>query len=189
MAEKIYANKALGQHFLTSSKVIEAIVTDFSGLYETIIEVGPGAMAITKSLCKIEKPFFVIEKDTRFKELYSNHLEDSQVIFTDALCFDFDQFIEIKNLQGPIWLVSNLPYNISTPLFIKFLQCEAIKYMTLMFQKEVALKIFPDQRKKNQLASLNILAKNYCDISKVVEAPPGAFSPPLKVDSLVINFT
>src|SRR5690606_31558120 len=83
--------------------------------------------------------------------------------------------------------VSNLPYNVSVPLTLSFLRVPEIKNMTLMYQKEVAEKILPKDP-RNAMGSLHALTVSQFDVSHVVHAPPGAFVPPPKVDSLVLNF-
>ncbi len=182
------ANKTLGQHFLKDKNVIEAITSDFAQEAEVIIEVGPGPGVLTEKLAKIGKPFYAFELDKRFKEILKGHVEDGKLFFTDALHFEWNDFLEEKRLlDKKIWMVSNLPYQISSQLFVLFLQIEPIKYFTLMFQKEVAEKIIPPKDKKNTSGSLAILGQNYFDIKVLKKVPPGCFAPPPKVDSLVIS--
>ena len=186
------ANKSLGQHFLRDQGVIEKICTDFKDRAEAILEIGPGPGILTESLANRAKaeslPFFVIEKDDRFPEYLRQFIEPSQITMTDALAVKLSEFFKEKNIdQKKIWLVSNLPYNISTPLLVNFLQATEIKYMTLMFQKEVADKVFPFSTTKNFMGSLHALTQAYFDCALLCKVPPGAFSPPPKVDSAVLT--
>jgi 16S rRNA (adenine1518-N6/adenine1519-N6)-dimethyltransferase len=182
------ANKNLGQHFLVDEKVIEAITTDFQDECDVIFEVGPGPAVLTKHLAKKEKPFYVFELDKRMEEYLCPIVDEDKINFTDALHFDWHEFIEKNNLKDKkIWMVSNLPYQVSSGLFIAFLQVPQIQFFTLMFQKEVAEKILPPQGQKNSMSSLNFLGENYFEISKLKKVLPGAFNPPPKVDSLVIS--
>ncbi len=186
------ANKSLGQHFLRDQGVIEKICTDFKDQAEAILEIGPGPGILTESLANRSKeeklPFFVIEKDDRFPEYLRQFIEPDQITMTDALAVHLSAFFKEKNIADKkIWLVSNLPYNISTPLLINFLQATEIKYMTLMFQKEVADKVFPFSTTKNFMGSLHALAMTYFDCALLVKVPPGAFAPPPKVDSAVLT--
>lgn len=193
------ADKSLGQHFLKDQSVIKSICHDFFGPFENstpeaFIEIGPGPGILTSHLKSRSKelgiPFFAIEKDERFKNYLSEFIDiNSELIFTDALQFDFNKFLKEKNLQGKnIWLVSNLPYNISAPLFIKFIGITEFKFMTLMFQQEVAKKIHPSLPAKNAMNSLWVLANNFYETSLLCKVPPGAFLPPPKVDSMVLSF-
>lgn len=188
------ANKSLGQHFLRDQNVINKICSDFEGLAEAIVEIGPGPGILTESLASRSKkeslPFFVIEKDDRFPEYLRQFIEPEQITMTDALAVKLGDFFGEKKIdQKKIWLVSNLPYNISTPLLVNFLQATDIKYMTLMFQKEVADKVFPFASTKNFMGSLHALTQAYFDCSLLLKVPPGAFAPPPKVDSAVLTMT
>lgn len=178
------ANKALGQHFLTDQKTISMITSDFASEADIIIEVGPGPGVLTKKLSELKLPLYLIEKDDRFIE----DLKDltPHVFNQDALEFDWKRFL--KPFSGKkIWLVSNLPYNVGTPLFLKFLQLEQIKLMTLMFQKEVGEKTYLREQ-KNTTSGLLTLSSIYFDSKVLRKVPPGCFSPPPKVHSIVVSY-
>lgn len=186
------ANKSLGQHFLKDKNVIDKITSDFTGIAEAILEIGPGPGILTESLAERSKkeslPFFVIEKDERFPEYIRQFISLEQITVTDALAVDLSAFFREKNMdQKKIWLVSNLPYNISTPLLVNFLKSPEIQFMTLMFQKEVADKVFPFSTTKNFMGSLHALTLAYFDCELLLKVPPGAFQPPPKVDSAVLS--
>ncbi|AUN97286.1 ribosomal RNA small subunit methyltransferase A [Bacteriovorax stolpii] len=188
------ANKSLGQHFLRDSGVIDRICSDFKGQAEAVLEIGPGPGILTEFLALRSKseglPFFVIEKDDRFPPYLLQFINDNQITMTDALAVHLSAFFKEKNIdQKNIWLVSNLPYNISTPLLINFLQAPEIKYMTLMFQKEVADKVFPFSTTKNYMGSLLAITQTYFDCKLLCKVPPGAFNPPPKVDSAVLTMS
>jgi 16S rRNA (adenine1518-N6/adenine1519-N6)-dimethyltransferase len=182
------ANKELGQHFLRDQRVIKGICTDFIEQCDVIVEVGPGPAVLTQHLAQIDKPFYVIEMDQRFKEHLLEYVNDENIFMQDALKFDWDQFIIDKNLQGKkIWLVSNLPYNVGTVLFTNFLAIDQIKYMTLMFQKEVGDKTYTRQG-KNLMNGLLFLSLNYFSSKRLLKVSPGAFVPPPKVESVVVSY-
>lgn len=177
------ANKTLGQHFLSDPSIIARITSDFDNVADSIIEVGPGPGILTKHLATKELPLTVVEKDVRFPEILNEWVENDRIHLTDATNFDFTPLLTDKT-----WLVSNLPYNVSTVLFINFLKYSSIKYMTLMFQKEVGEKIIAEPEAKKNGNSLYGLANNYFNCSKMAIVKPGAFTPPPKVDSIVISF-
>lgn len=181
------ADKDLGQHYLKDKKVIEGICADVPAEATAIIEVGPGPATLTTTLATLQKRFYVVEKDLRFEDKLLECLSREQINFADALEFDLDAFIDEKELGSKVSLVSNLPYNVSTPLLVKFLQVEDIAFMTLMFQKEVADKVF--SREKNSMSSLMALTQNYFDCRPLLKVPPGAFLPPPRVDSAVLSFS
>lgn len=85
-------NKNLGQHYLIDQNIIQTITKKFNDNIQNIIEVGPGPGILTKFLIKHNLPFCVIEKDKRFKENLNDILEPQNIIFDDALEFDFNFF-------------------------------------------------------------------------------------------------
>lgn len=183
------ADKDLGQHFLKDINVIEKITNDFESECDIIVEVGPGPAILSKRLAQKNKPYFFIEKDERFKEQLEEITSTENQFFTDALNFKWKDFIQSNKLESKkIWLVSNLPYNISSPLFISFLQVPEIHFMSLMFQKEVGEKTYIRQGVKNQMGSLLSLSLNYFTPRKLINVHPGAFHPPPKVESVVVSY-
>lgn len=184
------ANKDFGQHFLIDRSIISAITNHFPDHKGPIIEVGPGPGILSKELItRAQGIIHLIEKDQRFAELLYQIAGKDHVSITDALKMDINQLIDQKGWGNEsILLVSNLPYNISVPLFIKFLKIPRITKLTLMFQKEVGEKIFPGKDEKNSSGSLQMLAHNYFDTQLVTKVRPGAFNPPPKVNSIVLSF-
>lgn len=185
------ANKELGQHYLKDKNIIEKIVTDFKDEAEAIIEVGPGPATLTRDLAALGLPFYVVERDERFLPLLGEFLASSQIIHGDALTIDWDQFInERADLKDKkVWLVSNLPYNISAPLTLNFVKARGIKFMSLMYQLEVAQKIVPPASEaRKSMNSLLALCQNYYEVKVLCRVAPGAFAPPPKVQSMVLSF-
>lgn len=180
------ANKSFGQHFLNSPTVIKKITSPLPDDCDVIVEVGPGPAVLTPHLAAYGKPVYVIEMDERFVELLAPVVGADHIYRQDALEFNWPEFLQTKKFKS-IWLVSNLPYNVSVPLTLAFLRIPEIKQMTLMYQKEVAQKILPNDP-KNSMGSLHALMQTQFDLSHVVYAPPGAFVPPPKVDSQVLQF-
>jgi len=185
------ADKNLGQHFLRDQKVIDDITDDFKDEAGAIVEVGPGPGILTEFLAKHDLPFYVIEKDKRFPEYLEKFIPSDSITLCDALEVNLNTFFEDKNIHDKdIWLVSNLPYNVSVPLLVNFIKAPQIKYMTLMFQKEVADKVitFISKKKNKAMGSLLALSQTYFEVSVLCQAPPVAFQPPPKVDSTVVSF-
>ena len=181
------ANKSFGQHFLNSPTVINKITSPLPDGVDCIVEIGPGPAVLTPHLVKYGKPVFVIEMDERFLELLAPVVGAENIYRQDALLFDWQKFLDEKGFKS-IWLVSNLPYNVSVPLTLSFLRIPQITHMTLMYQKEVAQKILPNDP-RNAMGSLHVMCRSQFDLKHVVYAPPGAFVPPPKVDSQVLGFS
>lgn len=181
-------DKSLGQHFLKDQKIIHEICNNFKNDADAILEIGPGPGILTQHLAVHKLPFFVIEKDSRFPEYLEQFIAPAQITIADALTVNLSQFFIEKSLTNKkIWLVSNLPYNVGSPLLINFLQTPEIKFMTLMFQKEVADKVFPFATTKNFMNSLLVLSQAYFECALLHKVPPGAFSPPPRVESAVLS--
>lgn len=185
MGQNPKANKELGQHYLKDQTVINKIMQDAPREYDLIVEVGPGPATLTKELNKFEKDIFLIEMDERFDDMLTPLSNVKKIFYEDALKFDWEKFCD--TYPGKIWLVSNLPYNISSQLFISFLKVPNIIHMTLMYQKEVGEKT-TIRDNKNQMNSLLSLSLNYTVPKSLCKVPPGAFNPPPKVDSIVVSY-
>ncbi|MCO4793263.1 MAG: ribosomal RNA small subunit methyltransferase A [Bacteriovoracaceae bacterium] len=187
MSKLPWADKKLGQHFLNDQSVIMSIVSDHVEQSDYILEIGPGPGILSEFLCKHNKPFQVIEKDGRMVEYLKEHISGDKIMITDALEVDLESYFNNLGWKGNIWLVSNLPYNVSVPLLTKFIQSPSISKMTLMFQKEVGEKVLNWTGKENGMGSLMALTQNYFHVNLKCPVPPGAFTPPPKVDSVVLS--
>ncbi|MEO0484520.1 MAG: 16S rRNA (adenine(1518)-N(6)/adenine(1519)-N(6))-dimethyltransferase RsmA [Pseudomonadota bacterium] len=187
------AKKSLGQNFLLDLNLTAKIARqagDLSGC--DVLEIGPGPGGLTRGLlAEGARRVVAIEKDTRclpalaeIAEAYPGQLE---VLNTDALTLEATQ-----HLNAPIRVVANLPYNVGTELFTRWLSPPAWppfwQSLTLMFQKEVAQRITaaPGSKAYGRLA---ILAQWRADAQIVMTLPPEAFQPAPKVHSAVVHVT
>lgn len=134
-------NKALGQNFITDGNLLDAIVAD-SGICEgdTVVEIGTGAGTLTRAIAKVAKKVYSFEVDGNLKAVLALSLqgvENVEVIFRDILKMKDDEVREI--VHGPFKVVANLPYYITTPLAMRFIESTMdVKSLTIMVQKEVA---------------------------------------------------
>ncbi len=189
----LLAKKAFGQHFLLDLNVTRKIVRlggPFDG--DTVIEVGPGPGGLTRALLESGAAHIIaIEKDSRFLDLL-NELKDAygqrfEAIEGDALKADERQILADRNFSPRAHIVSNLPYNVGTPLLIKWLTGPwQPKSLTLMFQLEVALRIVAPVG-NDDYGRLSVIAQVLCDGRRVMDLPARAFTPPPKVDSAVVS--
>ena len=183
------AHKPWGQHFLKDPGAIDKILGDYPKDCQAILEVGPGTGALTAGLSRLGKPLAALERDPRFLPILRPLLGDNRLIIADALEIDYEKLIAEHFGEGRrIWAVSNLPYQIAAPLSVRFFSLPDLKSMTLMFQKEVGEKIHPKEGTPNPASRLWLLGQNYFEIKKLASLPPKAFSPPPKVDSVVLSF-
>lgn len=177
----IEPKKSLGQNFLVNDHVIGKIIeaAKLSSLNH-MVEIGPGVGALTDSLLSMKSDFLILELDSRLSEIWRN--KGQKVIEGDALKFDWSR------LDSPTLLVSNLPYQISSSLVIdRSIKDDNIQEMVLMFQKEVAQRITSEHNASNY-GLLSVVAQSFWDIKRLVDAGPGSFFPPPKIDSRVLTF-
>jgi 16S rRNA (adenine1518-N6/adenine1519-N6)-dimethyltransferase len=187
----LWANKGLGQHFLLDLNITRRIARtagDIAG--RPVIEVGPGPGGLTRALLEAgADPLIAIETDARFLPLLEPLVEWSggrlRIVHGDAL--EANESALTGGATAAI--VSNLPYNVGTPLLVKWLKAGPWRRdMTLMFQKEVAQRIVakPGDYAYGRLA---VLAQARCDARLEFTVPARAFTPPPKIASAVVRLT
>lgn len=184
--------KSLGQHFLTDPSILSRIV-DLAGPLkdQTVLEIGPGPGGLTREILK-RSPFHLIavEKDPNCWTALKPLLDAYSSIPCSIINGDFLQ-LNISSLllspDRPLHVIANLPYNVGTEILIRLLR--KIKHFaafTLMFQKEVAERIFAPCGTKDY-GRLSVLVQYLTTGRRVMTLPPGAFTPPPKVFSSVIH--
>ncbi len=185
------AKKQLGQNFLLDMNLTKKIAKAAGNLADyTIIEIGPGPGGLTRALLSEgAKKIIALERDERFlsplKEITKAYPEKIEIIHADALKFDYDSL-----KKEPIKIIANLPYNIATPLLIKWLTKSSrppfYDSLTLMFQKEVAQRICAKQGDKNY-GRLSIISSFLTDAKILFDIDKSAFTPPPKVTSSLVQ--
>jgi 16S rRNA (adenine1518-N6/adenine1519-N6)-dimethyltransferase len=177
--------KSLGQHFLTDKTVCERIQgVLLQNPIERLVEVGPGAGALTEYILNIPtQSFKAIELDTEKVNylLYTFPELQGKLINED--------FLETQiPFEESFTLVGNFPYNISTQIVFKVLDWKTqVPMMVGMFQKEVGERIAAKPHSKSY-GILSVLAQAFYDVTYLFDVPPSAFNPPPKVDSGVLMF-
>jgi 16S rRNA (adenine1518-N6/adenine1519-N6)-dimethyltransferase len=188
-AHDLLAKKSFGQHFLLDLNVTRKIAR-LAGPFEgrTVVEVGPGPGGLTQALLESDAGNVVaIEKDRRFLPLLGELAEASggrlTVLEADALEVD-----ALALLQGAAAdVVSNLPYNVGTPLLLGWLTGPWRPHrMSLMFQKEVADRIAA-RPGEDAYGRLSVISQAVCTAQVVMDLPARAFTPPPKVASAVVR--
>jgi 16S rRNA (adenine1518-N6/adenine1519-N6)-dimethyltransferase len=178
--------KYLGQHFLTDERIAARIVDLLAQAipaYPTaeVMEIGPGKGVLTRNLIGIGRPLRVIEIDSESVQYLRAHYPPLEIIEQDVLTYDFSKH------QTPIALISNLPYNISSPLCFHLLAHRAaIPLAVLMFQKEVAQRICATPGQKIY-GMLSVLLGYYYELNYCMTVKAGSFFPKPQVDSGVVR--
>jgi 16S rRNA (adenine1518-N6/adenine1519-N6)-dimethyltransferase len=183
------AKRSLGQNFILDINLTRRIVRAAGPLAgTTVIEVGPGPGGLTRALVESEaKRIIAIERDPRCVEALADLVTASGgrlfVVGADALAVDLDQYIE-----HPTRIVANLPYNVGTPLLIRWIGIiDRLAGMTLMFQKEVARRLVAAPRSRDY-GRLSVLVQRVSAVRLLFDIGPKSFVPPPKVTSTVVDF-
>ena len=184
-------SKSLGQNFLIDDNVIDRIL-EGARLSETdkIIEVGPGIGTLTREMGKVAENVVSIEIDKTLIPILKETLADLdnvEVVNEDILKVDVQGLIKEKLNGGPVKLVANLPYYITTPIVMKFLEEDIpVTDIVVMVQKEVADRMNAQPSTKDY-GALSVAVQYYCDTEIVAKAPRHMFMPQPNVDSTVIG--
>lgn len=179
MDSRIRRKKHFGQHFLTNPETAERIA-DFLRWDGNVLEIGPGEGILTDFLLSRGQPTRVVERDRELIPGLEKRFGDKlEIVSGDAL----EIMENMPQSWGQVAVVSNLPYNIASPLtFIFFRNVSRIPEMVLMFQREVADKVVTEP------GPLNLAVTPFFETNLVMTLKPGSFSPPPKVDSAVVHF-
>ena len=184
-------SKSLGQNFLIDDNVIDRIL-EGARLSETdkIIEVGPGIGTLTREMGKVAENVVSIEIDKTLIPILKDTLavlDNVEVVNVDILKVDVQGLIKEKLNGGPVKLVANLPYYITTPIVMKFLEEDIpVTDIVVMVQKEVADRMNAQPSTKDY-GALSVAVQYYCDTEIVAKAPRHMFVPQPNVDSIVIG--
>jgi 16S rRNA (adenine1518-N6/adenine1519-N6)-dimethyltransferase len=177
--------KRFGQHFLTDTSVLDAIVRAIDPRPgQALVEIGPGLGALTDPLVSRCERLTVIELDRDLAARLRKRAE-LEVIEADVLTVDFSALARERGQR--LRVVGNLPYNISSPIAFHLLtQVEAIVDQHFMLQKEVVDRMTASPGHKDY-GRLSVMLQWRYDIESLLEVPPQAFDPPPRVDSAVVR--
>lgn len=182
---QVRAKKHLGQHFLKEDAVSQRIADSLTGHggYTNLVEVGPGTGALTRHLLARPATHLVCyEVDAESVRFLNNTYPDLEVRESDFLHMDPDSIT-----NGPIAVIGNFPYNISTEIVFKVLaHRDRFPELVGMFQKEVADR-FCSGPGNRTYGITSVLAQVWYDMEVLFLVEPDAFIPPPKVRSAVIR--
>lgn len=181
--------KQFGQNFLIDAAVPEAIIRAAELTKgDTVLEIGPGIGTMTQYLAEASGKVVAVEIDKALIPILADTLagfDNVQVMQGDILKTDLAALIA-ENGGGPIKVVANLPYYITTPILMKLLAGgEGISLMVVMVQEEVAKRIVSGPGSKDY-GALSIGVQYYADPEIVCRAAPSCFMPQPKVASSVL---
>lgn len=185
----ISLKKAYGQNFLTDRELLSDIV-EKAGVTsdDEVLEIGCGAGALTCALAEKAKKVVSYEIDVSLKPLLNRVLSpysNVNVVFKDVMKEKISD-IE-KKFSGEYLLVANLPYYVTTPIVMNFLEnATAIKGMAIMVQKEVALR-FAALPKTSDYGAITVGINLRGSAEIIKEVGREMFTPPPNVDSAVVK--
>jgi 16S rRNA (adenine1518-N6/adenine1519-N6)-dimethyltransferase len=183
------AKKRFGQHFLSDPNILTRIVdaAEIDGR-ECVLEVGPGLGSLTAVLAERASRVIAVEVDRDLVPLLRERFAESPnvaIVEADVLDHTPGELLARGDCAAPYVVVANLPYNIAAPVLRRFLEADMQpRRMVVMVQLEVAEAIVA---KPGKMSLLSVATQVYADTSMVMKVPPGAFSPPPKVDSAAVR--
>lgn len=190
-AYSFQCKKKFGQNFIRNPQILRSIVEKAEiTAKDTVLEIGPGAGALTKELARAAKTVIAVEIDRELKPILEEQLQsfsNVDLIFADILQWDGMAYLREHYPGVRIKVVANLPYYITTPIIMKLLEEKyPIDSMTIMVQKEVADRMQAKPSTKDY-GALTLAVQYYADAKIVMTVPPHVFTPAPKVMSAVIH--
>lgn len=178
----ITLNHKLGQNFLIDESKRNQII-EFGKINsnDTVLEIGPGIGTLSLEIAKKAKKLICIEKDQKVIKILKdrinkNSIDNIELINEDALKVDFPKFNKV---------VSNLPYQISSPITFKLLEY-SFDLGVLMYQQEFALRMLSKVGEKNY-SRLSAMLNFKVDVKLLTKVPSECFIPKPKVNSAVVE--
>lgn len=182
--------KSLGQNFLIDDNIVDKIVAGAGiGPGDKIIEVGPGIGTLTREMASRAETLMAVEIDKNLIPILADTLGDYdnvKIVNEDIIKANIRGLIDENLGGGPVKLVANLPYYITTPIIMRFLEENInVTDIVVMVQKEVAERMNAQPGGKD-FGALSVAVQYYCDTEIVAKVPRHLFVPQPNVDSIVI---
>lgn len=182
------ARKRFGQNFLHDPALIGRLVDAVAPKPgDRIVEIGPGRAALTEPLIACAGSIVAIEIDRDLAAVLRHRFSEEKLclIEQDVLKVDFHALS--RKLGGPLRIVGNLPYNISSPILFQLLQAaDVIVDQHVMLQKEVVDRMVAECG-SGIYGRLSVMLQARYRMARCLKVPPGAFHPAPKVDSAVVR--
>ncbi len=186
-------SKSLGQNFLIDRNILNKIMEGANiDSDDYILEVGPGIGSLTVDLAKRADRVVAVEIDDKLIPILDETLGDYDNVYVingDILEIDLDKLITDYFSDKPFKIVANLPYYITSPIIMSFLESD-LPYtdIVVMVQREVAERIVANPGTK-EYGALTVAVKYYTEPRIIVNVPASVFMPPPKVGSAVVKLT
>ena len=183
-------SKAKGQNFLTQRWVPERIAED-SGVTDEVgvLEIGPGIGPLTQQLCLRAAKVCAVELDDRLKPILAQtvgQFSNLEIIWGDVLKQDISALVAEKFSGLKVMACANLPYYITSPILTALLEADCFDAVTVMVQKEVAVRIAAKPGSADYSA-FTVFCQYYAQPELLFDVPAHCFMPQPKVTSAVIT--
>jgi 16S rRNA (adenine1518-N6/adenine1519-N6)-dimethyltransferase len=183
----VRAAKGIGQHFLVDRSALAAIVDAAEvSADDDVLEIGPGPGVLTAVLADRARSVTAVEIDQRMVAVLNDTLGDRDnvhIVRADAL--DVDLYALAPRL--PTRIVANLPYQITSPLLVKFLEdVRRAQRIVVLVQEEVARRIVAQPGDVKERGYLSVFVQSFARAAIVRRVPARSFRPPPKVDSAIV---
>lgn len=184
-------SKSLGQNFLIDGNIVRKI-SEVGEITKDdyVLEIGPGIGTLTEELAINAKKVVAVELDRALLPILDETLKDYnnvEIVYGDILKIDIEKIIEEKLGGGPIKVVANLPYYVTTPIIAKLIEDGLkIESIIVMVQKEVGDRIVAKPGNK-QYGSLSVFVNFYTYPKIAIKVPKTVFMPQPKIDSSVMK--
>lgn len=187
----LHFNKRFGQNFLIDENIVNKIVMAGEvGNEDLVFEIGPGIGTMTQVLSKYARKVIALEIDKKLIPVLHETLKECknvEIIQGDILKTNVNEILGDDLGKMPLKIVANLPYYITTPIIMGFLESDLpIESMTFLIQKEVGERLCGVPGTK-AYGSLSIVAQFYADITVDFGVPAQVFIPRPKVDSIAVT--
>ena len=183
-------SKAKGQNFLIAPWVPRSIAED-AGVDETagVLEIGPGIGPLTQQLCLRAGKVCAVEVDTRLEPILKRtvgEFENLEILWGDVLKQDVAALVKEKFAGLRPMACANLPYYITSPILTALLEAECFESVTVMVQKEVALRMAAKPGTADY-GAFTVFCQYYAKPELLFDVPPHCFMPQPKVTSAVVS--
>jgi 16S rRNA (adenine1518-N6/adenine1519-N6)-dimethyltransferase len=172
------------QHFLTDPDAVRKIASFTDIKNKTVLEIGPGKGVLTNELLERGAKVIAIEIDPKMIEIlgsrFRNEIDSGRLVLInkDAVRCEYPDFDIV---------VANLPYSASSKITFRLLE-HGFKEAVLMYQKEFAARMMALPG-TSDCGRLSVMVQTYAKVMPLLNLPPGSFSPPPAVDSMVVRIT
>ena len=182
------SRKRFGQHFLEPAWADKLVAAVAATPDDTFLEIGLGRGALTSRLAPQAKQIIAVEIDRELADAVASYPPNVRIVEGDALEMDLASLVAA--VLGPVRVVGNLPYNVSTPILFAVLdgadEGRRFADATLMLQKEVVDRLVSGPG-SGTYGTLAVQAGLVSEATRLLTLPPGAFRPPPKVTSAVVR--